>query len=472
MVRNAGTGFFYANPAAPGAAPTLQFQADVAQYRRDPQIDLAGGGQRRRHRPPANTLGTPEVFSTARRDRRRLTRLPLPRSIRRRTSRSNPCSPCWGVRSARWIPIAPLARQRPKTSPRSPPPCRISPSVDLNNDGTADIVVPDQVAGAIPDDLPRATGPGISSRDRSTQAPFAPGDNDGIFLGTTSNATTLTSVGSGWRRAVQRGRPAAVRRRGAVPFVELHLISNANTSVFYSGGAPRKRDVRHRADAHPGRDHHRAGRVLHLRPHAGRTCIPVTGYRRHFAGHRGLPFLRPVPPDRTTATILRTSASDGERLLPQRGQRRQRHAGVGRQRRRHRRARRSPASNGDLAGVVQIIFPQSIDFSGQAFLLAGSGGNGFAGGGNGGSIEGVDGALRRRARRCCIPTSCSRRATAATASPATAATAAASTRFRSHSGVYFSAGNGGSGRQRRHGRQHRRQRRDHVLRHHRRRRRP
>ena len=46
-------------------------------------------------------------------------------------------------------------------------------------------------------------------------------------------------------------------------------------------------------------------------------------------------------------------------------------------------------SSGGISGAIQITFPASEDYSGQAFLLAGNGGSGFGGGGNGGSVEGV-----------------------------------------------------------------------------------
>ena len=49
----------------------------------------------------------------------------------------------------------------------------------------------------------------------------------------------------------------------------------------------------------------------------------------------------------------------------------------------------SSTAAGDVAGNIQITFPASITYSGMAFLHAGEGGNGFSGGGNGGSVEGV-----------------------------------------------------------------------------------
>ncbi len=46
-------------------------------------------------------------------------------------------------------------------------------------------------------------------------------------------------------------------------------------------------------------------------------------------------------------------------------------------------------SGGNISGAIQITFPMSVDYAGQAFLLAGNGGDGLGGGGAGGSVEGV-----------------------------------------------------------------------------------
>ncbi len=427
VTHNAGTGYFYANSASPGAAPLLQFLISGANsdvILRSTSLtanNVVGTGT------TPITLNQPDVFGYSYQGAGAVAiisvgpvnaaHVPFYAGL----SGSNFLLGAGaGAVDTNRLLSTPTADN--VTTPLVPVTVQDFSFQDLNNDGATDIVFLSKTpVEYMTTSKGNGTTDGFVPSAINTQPPIPsdPDDNDGIYLGD-GNITALSPYENGSGQYNSFGLLEALPAGPNVPVsgpgvVEIGLIPNPGYTVFYPGtgtGARAAIPPTPTAPGSPALPASPAPTVLNtlptdsggpfdltingldafypmavtpdtLHPNAGFGIISpdTTDVRFSNLYIVSLDTLDsiPVPTYHLTANGYFFSAGSGGNSTVGAGGR---GGSIGT-------PMLSVASSGIDTAAVQITLPATITYQGEVFLLAGDGGSGFAGGGNGGSVEGV-----------------------------------------------------------------------------------